>query len=371
MSNADCVAVGATICGGKRCTSDGSPCTTAADCGVGHYCVHEGEASRPDACGGSDGEPPEGCQASGFCADGPFQQYCAEPEAYRFCSTTYAAETCPLTSSCENFEYRRCFYDDGTGVTVAGAAAPPMGGVSSAAIGGLLCSGVRPPGGSVTNIIFGFPGLVRIRSEGTLTFGDGTLPPAQTPQPTTTSTPLPTPVPGGCPLTASASCRGTASGDAKLEIRRANDPFKRILKWQWRKGASTLPADFGNPTTSDAYELCIYHQGELAAWTPIAPGGTCQGKPCWRSSPSKITFRNRDTATRAATRVDLKHGVAGKSAIAFAAAGPHLFPPDLGTLVGPVEVQLQSFGTGVCWGATFAPPFDQLDVEKGTLKTKN
>ena len=368
MSNADCVAVGATVCGGRRCLSSGVPCSTTSPCGSGDICGFVGEGTKPDGCTSPDGDPPDGCLSSGVCADGPFNQYCADPEAHRLCNPTYAAETCPLTSSCSNIASRSCFYDDGTGVTVSGAADPPIGGVSSAAVGALLCSGVPAAGGAVTNVVFGFPGLVRIRSEGTLTFGDGTPGPTPTPQPT--ATPVPTPVPGSCPVTP-ASCRTTAAHAAKIAIRRAGDPGKRSLKWQWRKGAATLLSDFGDPMTSDPYELCVYHQGQLVAWTPVAPGGTCQGKPCWRSTTNKITFRNRDTATQAAARIDLKSGVAGKSAVAFSAAGPHLFMPDLATLVGPVDVQLQSYGSGVCWGASFPPPFDRLDVEKGTLQAKN
>lgn len=366
MSHSDCVAVGATACGGKRCIPGGGSCSNSSQCGSGSVCSYLGEATRPDECTPSDGEAPDGCLSSGVCADGPFAEKCAAPEAHRFCSPEYASETCPLTSACTGIEYRRCFYDDGSGVTVSGLASPPVGGVSAAAVGALFCSGAQPTGGSLTNIVFGFPGLVRVRSEGTLAFGAGTPVLAPTPHPTATPTSSPTPGAGSCPATP-ASCRGAI--DAKLAIRHAGDAAARSLQWQWRKGAATAVADFGDPLTTAPYALCVYDQGQIVASVPIAPGGTCQGKPCWRASTSKVVFRNRDTALAAATRVDLKPGAAGKSAVTFAAAGPQLLLPGLGTLVGPLDVQLQSFGTGVCWGSTFAAPFDRLDVVKGTLQT--
>jgi hypothetical protein len=34
-------------------------------------------------------------------------------------------------------------------------------------------------------------------------------------------------------------------------------------------------------------------------------------------------------------------------------------------------VQLHRWASDVCWGATFAVPFDRLDIEKGTLKAEN
>lgn len=368
MSNADCAAVGATICGGKRCIPGGTPCSTSSQCGSGSVCGYLGEGTKPDGCAPPDGDPPDGCQPSGVCGDGPFAQKCAAPEAHRYCTPTYASETCPLTSACTGIELRRCLYDDGSGVSVSGVATPPVGGVSSTAVGALFCSGAQPTGGSLTNVTFGFPGLVRVRSEGTLAFGDGTPVVAPTPQPTGTPTASPTPGAGNCPATP-ASCRGAAG--TKLAIRRTGDAAKRALQWQWRKGAATLLADFGDPLTTDPYELCVYDQGQIVASIPVAPGGTCQGKPCWRAAASKLTFRSHDTALAAATRVDLKSGSAGKSAVTFAAAGPHLLLPGLGTLVGPLDVQLQSYGSGVCWGSTFTAPFDRLDVAKGTLQAKN
>src|SRR5207248_636262 len=68
------------------------------------------------------------------------------------------------------------------------------------------------------------------------------------------ATPSPTATPTAAPLVCGAAPRGgcrapAVSGAARLQIRNAAADAKDRLQWKWLKGAATLKADFGDPTT--------------------------------------------------------------------------------------------------------------------------
>jgi hypothetical protein len=53
--------------------------------------------------------------------------------------------------------------------------------------------------------------------------------------------------------------------------------------------------------------------------------------------------------------------VGGKAKIGVKGKGGHLQLPDVSGLTGVLDVQLQKKTGGVCWGATFSPPFRKND----------
>ncbi len=196
-SNADCVAVGATVCGGKRCLSGanaGAACTTTSQC-PGGSCTIPGQPTAPNACLPPDGAP-DGCQPvgdnRGRCADGPTDNNCAPPEQHRGC---IGPSDCPVTGTCVP-ALRECFLDMGVvagngdcaggsnegascsidsecpggicqqrGELIAqGVADPPVNDQSTPTVAAVFCIG--PTGASAVNGVAGLPGPARLTLRG-------------------------------------------------------------------------------------------------------------------------------------------------------------------------------------------------------------
>ena len=192
-TNADCTAVGATICGGKRCqggSNDGTACTINSQC-PGGACGVPGLATAPNQCddatcnliSGNDGE----------CAGGPFEQFCGPSAKFKSCVSS--AECTPLNiclggtnpgtlgcpgiactdgNTCEvqtcgtpfgPAHFRKCFLDNGvvtTGhITAQGNASPPVAHASDPTLAALFCIG--PTSSGAVNAVAGLPGPGRLQ----------------------------------------------------------------------------------------------------------------------------------------------------------------------------------------------------------------
>jgi hypothetical protein len=167
------------------------------------------------------------------------------------------------------------------------------------------------------------------------------------------------PVP--CSTAPLAGCRSpSVSGKSQLSMKQGATDAKDSLSWKWSKGSATTLADFGDPTQTDGYALCVYDGGSSLALGASAPaGGTCKnGKPCWKASGTKgFKYGDTDLTPAGLQKLQLQAGAEGKAEIAVAGKGPLLQMPPLDTLAFPLIVQLQ--GHGECWGATYASPLTQ------------
>ena len=180
-SNADCVAVGATVCGGRRCvggTNDGGVCTAAGAvtaCPEG-LCGWAGEPSKPAAClddtatvnqldcadGDGDGE--------GECTAGPITKTCsvASGHGQRACGSD--ADCGGAVGSCVA-DNRPCFLTGGTvltgtgTLTAQGVEDPPVNDVSHPILAAVFCVG--PTTAGAVNAVAGLPGPGRVTIKGT------------------------------------------------------------------------------------------------------------------------------------------------------------------------------------------------------------
>ena len=87
---------------------------------------------------------------------------------------------------------------------------------------------------------------------------------------------------GGGPVVARASSVTVSGGT------------KNGLKWTWGKGAATSLADFGDPTQTEDYTMCVYDTAgpagrRLQLQATVPHGNTCLGKPCWKSTSKGFT----------------------------------------------------------------------------------
>jgi hypothetical protein len=179
-SNVDCAAVGATICGGKRClggTNAGEPCVAASECPGGGICGRPGEPTKPSACLDDTSTTPttldclDGGNGEGTCTQGPVDTTCsvASGHAQRGClgdgDCGGGGGSCVATN-------RKCFLTGGfTGtrlgtntLTAVGMADAPMADTSNPTLASVFCVG--PTGSSSVNAVSGLPGPGRTTIKG-------------------------------------------------------------------------------------------------------------------------------------------------------------------------------------------------------------
>jgi hypothetical protein len=211
-SNADCAAVGAAICGGKRCLGNavnrGAPCQNNSQCPNG-ACGVPGSPSAPNACADGICTPTVG--DDGECMAGPVDIYCGPTATFHGClndaeCSQYLSCTggtrdgavcagpsdCPGGScdanTCSVVRVRPCFTDngvtaprcfggaqDGVGcslpadcpdgfcggsrVTASGTASVPAADEWDVTLAGLTCA--QPASLDLASSLSGFPGLLR------------------------------------------------------------------------------------------------------------------------------------------------------------------------------------------------------------------
>lgn len=205
-SNADCVAVGATICGGRRCqggANAGAACTVPSEC-PGGACGRPGKTTLPNECDDvicTPNTPPDNDSSNeGLCLAGPFELFCAI-ETFRGCVSD--VDCTKPGDSCTNGKFRQCMTDNGVigthcfgggnaaepcttiadcpdptppafcgggSVSVSGAAYPACAitGSGTGSVGAFFCIG--PTSSSSVNSVAGLPGLGRVTLPTTYTF---------------------------------------------------------------------------------------------------------------------------------------------------------------------------------------------------------
>jgi hypothetical protein len=174
-SNADCTAVGATTCGGRRClggTNQGTPCTAASECPASG-CGVAGVATQPHGCNDDTTTAGLACvdtaplgDGEAECVDGPVGLFCAAPEQYRFCNVP---ADCPLTGDCSDVRIRECYGTNGAlgdTVSAVGMTDTPVGDLANPTLAGMVC--LSPTASAAVNTGGGLPGLGRLRLPGTL-----------------------------------------------------------------------------------------------------------------------------------------------------------------------------------------------------------
>jgi hypothetical protein len=161
-----------------------------------------------------------------------------------------------------------------------------------------------------------------------------------------------------CGPAPASGCRPpVAAGKAMLQVTDKTPDAKDRLLWKWQQGAATAVADFGDPTTTTTYGLCIYDgAGALASETAIPAGGTCNAKsprPCWRAARSGYRYVDRDLTPAGVQQLLLRAGPAGKAQVVVKGKGALLDAPALPVQTLPLRVQLVN-ALGECWEATYS-----------------
>ena len=106
--------------------------------------------------------------------------------------------------------------------------------------------------------------------------------------------------------------------------------FKDFVTGKW-KGEATAVEDFGDPTTTDRYALCLYDETSatpaLVFEKEIPVGGTCDGEPCWSTATDGLQYVGGPAKPTSIRSVDLRAGADGKARILVRASGIAAGPP--------------------------------------------
>lgn len=155
------------------------------------------------------------------------------------------------------------------------------------------------------------------------------------------------------------TCNPTSkSGQSSLSLRDAANPAADSLQWSWKSQDGTSLTQFGMPTQSTTYDLCIYDQssGTPSLLLRASPAvGLCGTSACWRTTLKSHAYKDRDRSADGLASIKLQSAFP-KASITLSGKGEHVPPFTLPTTADPaLVVQLRS-SNGGCWGASFSAP---------------
>ncbi len=156
-------------------------------------------------------------------------------------------------------------------------------------------------------------------------------------------------------------------GGALFKVkRRVGDPSATKVLWKWLHGTIGGSADFGDPLATTGYAMCVYDGASLVESHLIAPGGDCDGQPCWQTIGTKgFKYKNKNGNDEGITKVLLKSGT-GKAKIIVQGKGANVSIPASDPIYAQapsLTVQLVA-STGTCWQATYPNPADTSTGEQ-------
>jgi cysteine-rich repeat protein len=165
-----------------------------------------------------------------------------------------------------------------------------------------------------------------------------------------------------CGATPATTCRKPTLAEKSLILLKNNaDDGADKLVWKWTFGEATPVADYGDPTATASYLLCLYDMsgGSQPLLTFAAPsGGSCLGQPCWQA-PNTTSFKYKDKlgTPNGLSFVKLQEGLTnGEAKILVKGKSFHLGLPSSVSLnfTLPVTLQLLNTQTSVCWEAEYS-----------------
>jgi cysteine-rich repeat protein len=158
--------------------------------------------------------------------------------------------------------------------------------------------------------------------------------------------------------TPDATCRAAASSSFQLT---RSDGATRSLRWRWSRGTSTSVADFGDPTTSTGYVLCLFDAAGVVLSAEVPPG-----TPRWRARARGYRYRDAVGAAADIEQIGLVASGIDRTRITLVGKGDALPDPDLDQgLTLPITLQLRRDDADQCWGQTFQPEDTSRNDEGG------
>lgn len=162
---------------------------------------------------------------------------------------------------------------------------------------------------------------------------------------------------GTCVFSIRTTCK-SALKSLLLVKNDASDDTKDKLIWKWIKGAQTDVSEFGVPTGTTNYTLCVY-AGTAAIIDADVASNVDSGSPLWTSTSTGFKYKDKPGSSDGVQKVILKAGAANKSKALLKGKGSGLPDPPAGPFTLPVTAQLIN-SDDVC----FEGVFDTGDIIK-------
>ena len=141
------------------------------------------------------------------------------------------------------------------------------------------------------------------------------------------------------------NCRAAARTSLRLKNSSADEQDR--LAWRWLRGAATTVADFGLPTGTTQYALCIYAGTATAA---IAEADIAPSSTLWAArGTTGFRYKDRALTSDGIRKVRLAAGNAGQPKVVVTGKGVNLPDPPAGPLALPVTVQMVNSSNSVCF----------------------
>ena len=172
--------------------------------------------------------------------------------------------------------------------------------------------------------------------------------PTPTPIATPTATPTATATPRLCPDSPRLGCR-TAEKSLLLLDDKDGGGHDRVL-WKFVRGQSTSQADFGQPTSTTDYALCIYDAADRILRLEV-------GADFFRWRPSGDrgwAYTDRSGSQAGVQKIRLKGSDRDHTVVLLKGKGENTPAMSLGSLPAPITVQLTNDDTPVCWETVYS-----------------
>jgi trypsin/pre-peptidase len=155
-----------------------------------------------------------------------------------------------------------------------------------------------------------------------------------------------------------ATCKQvTVTRASSLTLRNVTPDSKDEIVWTWKRGEATSIGDFGTPTTSSAYDFCLFDESggtpSLVEEAHIPPG------PGWSATKPGFRYRDPSGTNGGIESIVLRSGSAGAASVGVLGRGANLTLPTLPLQQSP-SVTAQLVGPNACFSATFSS--DQVNT---------
>jgi hypothetical protein len=167
---------------------------------------------------------------------------------------------------------------------------------------------------------------------------------------------------GGCLLPPAPGCRIAPTRNSSITIKRVvGDPTRSFFTWKWRATDPVALEDFGDPTTSSDYTVCVIDRKDgsptLRMSTTAPAAGTCAGNPCWKARALGLAYKDKDATPDGVFTLGLRAGTPAK--LKAKGKGANLVMP-FPELVPPVVVRMVRSDGSQCWEAGYSRPIADL-----------
>lgn len=146
-----------------------------------------------------------------------------------------------------------------------------------------------------------------------------------------------------CPAAPTSGCR--TANKSVLLIKDNGDDTKDKLIWKWIRGASTLEPEFGDPSTSRSYSLCVYDGSGRLISADVGPDPIK-----WQD----LKYKDSGGSADGIQKIILKPSATGTTKVLVKGKGNNLPDATLGSLTFPVTAQVINDETSLCFEATYA-----------------